>query len=370
MFPTTMRRALLYILPFLIGGCGNHEEKIHPVRKNIIETVYASGKIMPENEYRVFALANGTVKEKLVTEGTPVAAGTVLYKISSEAPQARLDAARSSLENSQSNLSPQSRILADLKLAMEIAAAKFSLDSSNYVRTKNLFNQDATSKSTVENALTAYTISLNQKKSAEEKYYAAKNELNLALQNAKSQMASAQTEYDNYFIKSETKGFVFQLMKEAGETVRPGEMVALLGDELGRIIRLSVDQQDIDRIQTGQEVLVRSDVSGTTVFHANVSRIFPVMNEVDQTFRVDALFRDSLKQPYVHSSVEANIIIQKKDNALIIPREAMIADDSVEVMLDSKRKIIFVETGIRTLDDVEILGGIDESTEVIVPLKK
>ena len=365
-----MNRTILYILLLLIAGCGKEEEKIHPVRKNIVETVYASGKIMPENEYRVFALSSGTVKEKLVNEGTPVAAGTVLYKISNDAPQARLDAARTSLQNSQSNLSPDSRILADLKLAMETAAAKLRYDSSNYVRTKNLYNQDATSKSTVENAFTAYTISLIQKKSAEEKYYAAKNDLNLALQNAKSQMAAAQTDYDNYFIKSESKGFVFQLMKEAGEAVRPGEMVALLGDEQGRVIRLSVDQQDIDRIQANQEVLVRSDVSGSTVFHAFVSRIFPVMNEVDQTFRVDAIFRDSLQQPFVHSSVEANIIIQKKNNALIIPREAMIADDSVEVIQDGKRKNIFVETGIRTLDDVEVLHGIDESSEVIVPLKK
>ena len=147
-------------------------------------------------------------------------------------------------------------------------------------------------------------------------------------------------------------------------------MVALLGDEQERVIRLSVDQQDIDRIQTGQEVLVRSDVSGSTVYHATVTRIFPVMNEVDQTFRVDAMFRDSLRQPYVHSSVEANIIIQKKSNALIIPRAAMIADDSVMVIQDGKRKNIFVETGIRTLDDVEILRGLDESTEVIVPIKK
>lgn len=365
-----MRRILLYSSLILFAACGKSGEKIHPVRKNIIETVYASGKILPVNEYRVFALANGTVTEKLVQEGNPVTAGTVIYKISNSAPSARLDAARSALQNSEANLSPQSRILADLRLAMETADAKFKYDSSNYVRTKKLYEQDATSKSTVENAFTLYTISLNQKKSAEEKYFAARNDLNVALQNAKSQVAAAQSDFDNYTIKSEANGTVFQLLKEAGEAVHAGEMVALLGDRFGRIIRLSVDQQDIDKIKSGQEVLVKSDVSGNTVFHANVTRIYPVMNEVDQTFRVDAEFRDSVHQPYVHSSVEANIIIQEKKNALIIPRAAMVSDDSVLVIMDGKRKNLFVETGIRTLDDVEVLRGLDESSEVILPVKK
>jgi len=365
-----MKRTFLYSLSIFIAACGKSGEKINPVRKNIIETVYASGKILPVNEYKVFALANGTVKEKLLQEGDSVTAGSVIYKISNEAPSARLDAARSTLENSKSNLSPESRILEDLQLAMETAAAKFRYDSANYVRTKNLFDQDATSKSSVDNAWTLYTISLNQKKSAEVKYYAAKSDLNVAMQNAKSQMAAAQTDYDNYFIKSEADGTVFQLMKEAGEAVRAGEIVAMLGDRNGRVIKLSVDQQDIDKIRQGQEVLVKSDVSGNTVFHASITRIYPVMNEVDQTFRVDAEFRDSIHQPFVHSSVEANIIISKKENALIIPRAAMVSDDSVEVTIDGKRKNIFVETGIRTLDDVEILRGLDESSEVIMPVKK
>ena len=94
------------------------------------------------------------------------------------------------------------------------------------------------------------------------------------------------------------------------------------------------------------------------------------MNEIDQTFRVDAVFSDSTQQPYLHSSVEANIIIQQKNNVLIIPRNALVADDSVQVKQDGKIKTVHVQTGIHTLDDVEISNGLDETSVVLVPMQK
>lgn len=364
-----MKKTGLVFLLFSIS-CGRSGTVVHPVRKDIIETVYASGKIIPENEYRVFAMSNGTIKEKSVHEGDTVQKGEVLYRVDSEAPAARLDAAKTIYNTAQSNLSDQSRILNDLKLAVESADAKFKNDSVNYARLKKLLEQDAASRSSMDNALTAMTISQNMKRSAEEKYFAAKNELLIASQNAKSQLAAAQTDLDNYYIRSETSGTVFQLLKESGEAVHAGEMVALLGETSARIIRLSVDQQDIDKIKTGQDVLLKSDVSGNTVYHGTVSRIYPVMNEVDQTFRVDAVFKDNVQYPYVHSSVEANIVIQEKKNALIIPRAAMSSEDSVLVKQDGKTKNIFVETGVTTLEDVEVIKGLDESSEVVISGKQ
>jgi multidrug efflux pump subunit AcrA (membrane-fusion protein) len=94
------------------------------------------------------------------------------------------------------------------------------------------------------------------------------------------------------------------------------------------------------------------------------------MNELDQTFRVDAQFSDTTIQPYIHSSVEANIIIRQKQLALIIPKEALNTGDSVLIIQHAKRKTIPVQPGIRTLDQVEILYGLDESAEVVIPIKK
>jgi len=360
----------LYCFLVLFDSCSRSGSTVKPSRKDIIETVYASGKIISENEYQVYALANGTVREKKVKEGDPVTKDQVLYVISNEAPAARLQAAQSNLENAESNVSGQSAVLNDLKLAMQSAAVKFSNDSLNYFRLKKLIQQNATSQNTVDNAFTAYTISLNQKKSAEEKYSSAQNDLKVALQNAKSQVAGARNDLDNFLIHAQAAGTVYQANKEPGETVRAGEPLALLGETNSRIIRLAVDQQDINKIKTGQEVLLKTDVSGSIIYKAIISRIYPVMNEIDQTFRVDATFKDSTNQPYIHSSVEANIITAQKQNALVIPRAALLAEDSVQIKLNGEIKTVPVKIGIQTLDDAEVLSGLDESSEVILPRQK
>lgn len=364
-----MKKLVLFLLP-VIWSCSRPGTTVSPVRKDIVETVYASGKIIPENEYHVFALGNGIVLKKFVKEGESVPAGGLLYQIESDAPAARLYAAAALLQNARDNVSGQSRILNDLRLAMDNASARFTNDSLNYFRLKKLLDQEAASKSSVDNAFTAYTVSANLKKSTEEKYHATMNELNVALQNAKSLEAAARSDFENHSIRSGSAGTVFQLMKEEGEAVRSGEVVALLGETSRRIIKLAVDQQDIDKIKPGQEVLLKTDVTGNTIYHAAVTRIYPVMNEIDQTFRVDATFQDSVKHPYVHSSVEANILISQKKNALIIPRAALVAEDSVLLKTDGEPKNHFVQTGIVTLDDVEILKGLDESSRVIIPNQK
>jgi len=357
---------LLFLL--ILASC-KHETAIHPQRKNIVETVYASGKIIPENEYNLYALSNGTVIRKLVKDGDTVKKGQVIYIVSNDAPTAKLDAARSIYQNAQSNISEESRVLKDLKLGMETAHDRYLNDSLQYIRLKTLMDQGIGTQNNLDNARTTFLISQNQKKSAEEKYYSTLNDLKVNFENAKSQLAGAKTDLDNYFIRSEQNGRVFQTLKEQGEAVKLNEAVALLGEANKRIIKLAVDQQDINRIKIGQEVLLKTDVTGNTVYKASVYKIYPTMNEIDQTFRVDALFADSTQQNFIHSSVEANIIIQRKNNVLVIPRDALTSLDSVQVQESGKIKSIAVQTGIHTINDVEITGGLDESSSIILSKK-
>jgi multidrug efflux pump subunit AcrA (membrane-fusion protein) len=157
---------------------------------------------------------------------------------------------------------------------------------------------------------------------------------------------------------------VYQTLKEKGESVHANEVIALLGTPGRPLIRLAVDQQDIDRTRPGQQVLLQTDATGNRIFEATVSCIYHVMNEMDQTFRVDARFTGPTPPTFIHSQVEANIIVQKKQKALVLPRTAFAAKDSLWVYENGKEKEIFVQTGISTLDYVEIIAGIDEHTPV------
>lgn len=365
----TIRALPLYFSLLLLIACGR-TTSVHPNRKDIVETVYASGKIMADSEYTIYALNPGTVVKKLVKEGDVVERGQILYIINNTAPAARLDAANETYEKARENLSSRSRVLNDLKLSMQNAAIKFSNDSLQYLRLKRLWEQNIGTKSALDNAETQYRTSMNEKKSAQERYYSTVNDLNISLKNAQSQLAGAQNDLSNYIIRAESSGTVYQMMKEKGEAVRANEAMALLGKSTDRLIRLSVDQQDIDLLQVGQQVLLKIDATGDKIFKAKVVRTYPTMNEADQTFRVDAVFTEKDAQSYIHTSVEANIIIRKKQQALVIPSIALLSGDSVKVKMNGNVTTVRVKTGIHTLDEVEILNGLDEGAELVMPSKK
>ena len=64
-------------------------------------------------------------------------------------------------------------------------------------------------------------------------------------------------------------------------------------------------------------------------------------------------------------SVEANIIILEKKNALVIPREFIIQNNKVK--LKSSNELVEIQKGAEDLEFVEITGGIEEGTEIVKP---
>lgn len=364
-----MRLLYFLILVSVFISC-KQAATVLPKRKNIVEAVYASGKILSENEYYAYALNGGYIVKKIVKDGDIVKKGQILYVINSDVPSSNVDAARSGYENVKISLSTRSAVLNDLRLTWESVQLKFKNDSLQYNRLKNLFEQGIGTQSALDNAHTNFLVSLNQVKSAEARYFSTVNDLEVSYQNAKSKLANAEADLRNTYIKSELDGAVYQTLKEAGEAVRPNDPVALIGAAEKRIIKLAVDQLDISKVVVGQEVLLKTDVTGNTIYHAAIKQIYPSMNETDQTFRVDAVFTEAGGQPFIHSSVEANIIIQKKDKALIIPRAALLANDSVQIRQGNKAVMVWVKTGIKTLEDVEIISGINQSSQIVLPSQK
>lgn len=349
-------------------GC-NKIPVIFPERKDIIETVYASGKIVSEEEYKLSALSNGAIIKKLVRDGDTVQKGQLLYIVSNEAARERYNAAQKTFNTATSNLSSHSPLLNDLKLSLQNAQVKCDNDSIVYYRYKTLWTQNIGTKNNLDNVYTNYQISLNQRTIAEQKYHAAVNDLAVSHSNARSQLTAANKDLQEYFVRSDRYGVVYQTYKEEGETVYTNEIVALLGRPGNPIIRLAVDQQDISKVRTGQQVLLQTDATGNSIYEARVKYIYPVMNEQDQTFRVEARFEKQDAPAFIHSSVEANIIVQRKNKALVLPRNVLAGNDSVWVQLKGQKTKKCIKTGITTLDHVEITAGLDESTPVLLTEK-
>lgn len=337
---------------------------IHAQTKDLVETVYASGKLVPERESSLASQCNGAIVKKLVQDGDIVRKGQLLYLLKSEDVSRKVDAAAESYRIAGSNLSVESPLLTDLRLSLENAKVKLSNDSLVYERWKTLWAQNIGTRNNLDNVYTQYKLSLNGKNSAEQKYLSALNDLRLNRSNTASQLTAARMELEDHSIRSDRDGVVYQTFKETGESVRQNETVVLIGEKGPPLLWLSVDQLDIEKIKPGQQVLLQIDATGDTIYEAAVSRIYPVMNESDQTFRVEARFTEALPPAFMHSSVEANIIVRRKRNVLVLPRACLAGKDSIWIYEDGKPVKTPVHTGISTMELVEIVSGIDEKTPV------
>lgn len=348
----------------------NKVETVKPEHKAITEAVYASGFLVPRNEYKVYALSDGYIVAKSKEGGDEVKNGEEIYKVQNDAVSSKLGASLSALELAKLNASENSPVLLDLKNKIKSAEAKYKNDSLNYTRYKNMFDAKAVTQAQYDQAALAFEVSSNDLKSVKENYKRTKDQLQVELKNAESMLAASNLDYGNYSIRSVMDGVVYETYKDLGEAVRRTELVALVGEKGAKILELSVDQQDIDKVKVGQEVIVKMDVTGSKIYKAKITKIYPNMNQQDQTFKVEAEFAEGYEMNFVHTSVEANIIIAQKEKALIVPKNVIQANDEVEIKAMGLNKRVKIKRGLENLEFVEIVEGVGDTDEIVIPVVK
>ncbi|GAB4110135.1 MAG: efflux RND transporter periplasmic adaptor subunit [Thermoflexibacter sp.] len=327
--------------------------------------MYASGSILPKNEYKIYAMADGLLIQSLVQEGDTVKANQALFRIESDIADARFNASKEVYQVSKQNLSQGSPVLRELEIALQNARIKYEQDSINYHRYKNLHEQNATSQIEYDRYATTFKISKNDFLSRKANFEKVKNQLYIDLQNAESQYKINAKDGSNYVVRSTIDGLIFEIYKAQGEAVRRNEALALIGDKKHVYLKLSVDELDIHRIALGQDVLVKVDAYKDKIYKAKVSKIYQVLNKQEQSFRVDADFVEDFPYNFAGLTAEANIIIHQKDKTLTIPKFALVGSDSVLVKKNGELIKTKIQKGIETLELVEVLNGLSEQDEII-----
>lgn len=189
-------------------------------------------------------------------------------------------------------------------------------------------------------------------------------QLGFAAAQARTNLQIARRQAGDFVLRSKINGRVYQLYREKGEAVTPQTPLALLGDARHFVLEMQVDESDIVRIRPGQLVLVTLDSYAGQVFPARVTSISPMMNTDSRTFEVDAAF---VRQPpvlYPFVSFEANIVLQTKARALLIPRRLLLNDSTVRKADGQSAR---VKTGLRDYQMVEILSGLTADDELTAP---
>lgn len=351
------------ILLLILASCSKSQDKITPEERHLTESVYSSVTIQPDSLYQVYAIVAGILDDNLVEEGDVVKKDDPLIQIINNTPKLNAQNAKLTLQLAKENYTGSSAILSSIEDEIIAAKLKYTNDSTNYFRQKNLWGQNIGSKIEFDTKKLNYQLSSNNLSLLQSKYNRTKHELETAVKQAQNNYETALITTTDFTVKSQINGKVYALYKEPGEIVTTMEPLASVGSANNFVVEMLVDEVDIVRISNGQRIIIHLDAYDGKVFTGKVSKIYPKKDERNQTFKVEAVFENPPDILYPGLSGEANIIIAEKTNVLTIPKTYLIDDNKVK----TDDGIINVTKGLQNMEYVEILSGITKDTPIYKP---
>lgn len=353
-----------YLLGFvlLFIACGKKEETILPTEGPITESIYASGILKSQDQYQAFVTVNGIIEHILVKEGDVVRVGQPILQLSNETQ-------KMSTENAQiaANFADKAANQGKLNEAqnvIETSFQKFKLDSSIYARQKNLWAQQVGTRIDLEQKEMAFQNSKTNYLSSIQRYRDLKRQISFSADQSKKSVEISSRLQQDFTLRSKMNGVVFSISKNKGELVSPQMPIAVIGNPEAFVLEMQVDENDILQLSLGQRIIVRLDSYKNEVFEAAVTKIYPYMNERSKTFLVEAKFSKAPKKLFPFMNFEANIILQTKDKALLVPRNYLIGDSLITLKGGEKRK---VKIGLKDFQQAEIIQGLTKTDELVKP---
>ncbi|HZY81455.1 MAG TPA: efflux RND transporter periplasmic adaptor subunit [Cyclobacteriaceae bacterium] len=386
-------------------------------KADIVEKVSASGTVQPVTEVKLAPEVSGEIIALNVEDGDAVTSGQVLVKI-------RPDQWLSQLERAEAGLNQQKANVKSSEASLSRAEANFIRSEQDYKRQERLWNEKVISEADWQLAQQNYKVAQNDFAAAREGLEAAKYTVN----STEASVKESRENVRRTTVVAPLTGVVSKLNVKQGERVVG--TAQMTGTEMLRIadlskmeVRVNVNENDIVRVHLGDTVLIDVDAYSTTEreFKGIVTNIANTAKEKLSTdaiteFEVRILilemsYTDLIKagnkypfRPGMTASVE--IITTRKSGVLSVPLAAVTTrgeekkngqdnqqgpgggnqdhqvvnandakaaaaakkDDKVVVFINDKgtAKMVEVKTGISDYDNIEILSGIDDSSEVVV----
>ncbi|MFN0201302.1 MAG: HlyD family efflux transporter periplasmic adaptor subunit [Bacteroidia bacterium] len=269
-------------------------------------------------------------------------------------------------ENGKNNVQIAEKNLAEKEAALSIDLDKVKLQYENSknnvaIWEKNLAEKTALARLDDDKVRLQYENSKSNVAILEKALADSKKTLNQTVKTTQNQVEIQKQYFGDYSIYSAMMGTVLELPKQVGELARRGEMLARIGG--GKLItKLFVAEEDINQVQLGQKVALSLNTDKNKTYQAKVTKIYPDFNKKEQSFVIEVEFDEPIAQLRSGTQVQANIIVGEKKNALVLPKKFLRKGDKV---LKTNKEEVFIKVGIRNLEWVEILEGIDEKTEVL-----
>jgi HlyD family secretion protein len=360
-------------------------EKITRVeRGNLARSVVAVGRVEPLSKVEVKSKANGIIKVLCVDVGDQVAEGQILAELDKDYLEAQVREARAGRDAEEANL--QVALAAEARARIEAANPELEFARRDFARVKALFAEKVASQQAYDDAQKAHAVMANRQQLLE----ATARSASATVTQARARLAAAQAALEraeenrqNATIRSPIKGMVLTRDRELGDAVSSilnlgsaATLIMTLGDLSTVYIEGQVDEADIGKIRDGLPVRNTVQSFAGETFAGCVTRIAPMGRQKDNvtTFDVRVSIANPKGKLRVNMSANAEIVLEDRTNVLTVAEAALVRDQGGKTSVQRRDaaaaagfRAVPVKTGISNGQRTEILEGVSEGAELVLP---
>jgi len=343
----------------------------------------ATGKIEPVTKVEIKSKASGIVQSLPVNVGDVVHKGQVICKLDENnvLPQVRqfqaaLALAEANLESAQADYE---RYKVDA-VGPDVPFLKRDMD-----RARQMFQEQITARSVVDDAEKNYEMAMNRQKSAVVNLgvaQAAIAKAKAAIEQAAAALSQSEEDLRNTTIVSPIDGVVLSRDREMGDAVSSiltmgsgATLIMTLGDLSEVYVKGKVDESDVGKIYLGQPARITVESFKDEKFSGKVTKISPMGVEKDNvtTFEVRVSISNESRKLRAEMTANAEVILEERKGVIAVPEGAILynKDKSTSVEIPDpasetgKRKIPVV-TGISNGSKTQIAKGVAVGQQVIL----
>jgi membrane fusion protein (multidrug efflux system) len=178
----------------------------------------------------------------------------------------------------------------------------------------------------------------------------------------------AKLELDYTYIRAPIDGVVSERMIRLGNTVTEGEALFRVTSLDPLVANLHIPERQYRNIGPGQPVGIEIDALPGQRIGASVTRVSPTVDPDTGTFKITIEISDQERRVKPGMFGRISIVYDQRENALQIPRGALIEDDAgtrVFVVEEGIARRRAVETGYSERGMVEILSGLSDDDVIV-----
>ena len=228
-----------------------------------------------------------------------------------------------------------------------------------------------------------------RKNELRQKDLASEDETEIAVSNAASQSAAcdaalanvkvAQASLERTMLIAPFNGVVAEIEGELGEYVTPSPVGVATKPTVDLIdssciyISAPIDEIDAPEVHSGMKARIMMDAFGDQEFPATVRRVAPYVLDLEKqarTVEIEAVFDNPDKVLLPGYSADIEVIIDRSENTLSIPTQAVMRDNFIYLIDSEKLVKKQIEVGLSNWQYTEVTKGLTIEDQIVLSVDR